>query len=61
MVQKILRVFREDLIKFYIQQYRFYDDYAHHPTEIKVVLEGVKKVYKNYEKVWYFNLIEFQD
>ena len=28
----------------------FYDDYAHHPTEIKVVLEGVKKVYKNYEK-----------
>ena len=23
----------------------FYDDYAHHPTEIKEVLEGVKKVY----------------
>ncbi len=23
----------------------FYDDYAHHPTEIKVVLEGVKKVF----------------
>ncbi len=32
----------------------FYDDYAHHPTEIKVVLEGVKKVYKNYEKVCVF-------
>ena len=25
----------------------FYDDYAHHPTEIKSVLEGLKKVYKN--------------
>jgi len=32
----------------------FYDDYAHHPTEIKVVLEGVSKVYKNYEKVCVF-------
>ena len=32
----------------------FYDDYAHHPTEIKVVLDGVNKVYKNYEKVCIF-------
>jgi len=32
----------------------FYDDYAHHPTEIKVVLEGVKKVYEGYEKVCIF-------
>tara|TARA_A100001015_G_scaffold310872_1_gene413025 strand:+ start:368 stop:1762 length:1395 start_codon:yes stop_codon:yes gene_type:complete len=32
----------------------FYDDYAHHPTEIKVVLEGVSKVYKGYEKVCIF-------
>ncbi len=24
----------------------FYDDYAHHPTEIKSILEGVKNVYK---------------
>ena len=32
----------------------FYDDYAHHPTEIKVVLDGVNKVYKNYEKVRIF-------
>ncbi len=32
----------------------FYDDYAHHPTEIKFVLEGVSKVYKNYEKVCIF-------
>ncbi len=32
----------------------FYDDYAHHPTEIKVVLDGVSKVYKGYEKVCVF-------
>ena len=32
----------------------FYDDYAHHPTEIKVVLEGVKKVFNNHDKVCIF-------
>ncbi len=32
----------------------FFDDYAHHPTEIKVVLEGVDKVYKGYDKVCIF-------
>ena len=32
----------------------FYDDYAHHPTEIKFVLEGVNKVYKGYDKVCIF-------
>ena len=25
----------------------FYDDYAHHPTEIKSILDGVKNVYKD--------------
>ncbi len=32
----------------------FYDDYAHHPTEIKVVLDGVNKVYKGYDTVCIF-------
>ena len=32
----------------------FYDDYAHHPTEISMVMEGVSKVYKGYEKVCVF-------
>ena len=32
----------------------FYDDYAHHPTEIKGVLEGVKNVYQNYKKICIF-------
>ena len=32
----------------------FYDDYAHHPTEIKEVLNGVKEVYKGFKKVCIF-------
>jgi len=32
----------------------FYDDYAHHPTEIKVVLDGIKNVYHKYDKVCIF-------
>ena len=39
---------------FTYKQIDFYDDYAHHPTEIKVVLEVVDKVYKNFEKVCIF-------
>ena len=32
----------------------FYDDYAHHPTEIKEVLSGVKAVYKKNEIICVF-------
>ncbi len=32
----------------------FYDDYAHHPTEIMEVLNGVNKVYQQFEKVCIF-------
>ena len=32
----------------------FFDDYAHHPTEIKTVLEGVSKVYNGFDKVCVF-------
>jgi UDP-N-acetylmuramate--alanine ligase len=32
----------------------FFDDYAHHPTEIKEVLNGIKNVYKDYEKICIF-------
>ena len=32
----------------------FFDDYAHHPTEIKVVLSGVNNVYKDFEKICIF-------
>ena len=39
---------------FTFNDVNFYDDYAHHPTEIKMVLDGVKEVYKDYEKVCVF-------
>ena len=32
----------------------FYDDYAHHPTEIKQVLDGVKKFTKIMKKICIF-------
>ncbi len=32
----------------------FFDDYAHHPTEIKFVLEGINKVYHKHDKVCIF-------
>ena len=39
---------------FSFQSVPFFDDYAHHPTEIKEVLNGVKKVYKNKEIICVF-------
>ena len=42
------------LIKFTYKEIDFYDDYAHHPTEIEFVLDGVNKVYKNFDKVCVF-------
>ncbi len=39
---------------FSFNNINFYDDYAHHPTEIKMVLDGVQKAYKGYEKVCVF-------
>ena len=39
---------------FSYNKIEFYDDYAHHPTEIKVVLEGIRKVFNNFEKICIF-------
>ena len=39
---------------FTFNDVNFYDDYAHHPTEIKMVLDGVNEVYKDYKKVCVF-------
>ena len=51
----ILKEFKEDFNKiFSYNDIDFYDDYAHHPTEIKFVLEGVKQVYSGFEKVCIF-------
>jgi UDP-N-acetylmuramate--alanine ligase len=39
---------------FKYRETEFYDDYAHHPTEIKEVLNGVKKVYGKEEIICIF-------
>ena len=39
---------------FSFQNIPFFDDYAHHPTEIKEVLNGVRQVYKDKEIVCIF-------
>ncbi len=39
---------------FVFREVTFFDDYAHHPTEIKEVLKGVKQVYKNEEIICVF-------
>ena len=35
---------------------QFFDDYAHHPTEISSILDGVKKVYNNRKIITIFEL-----
>jgi len=49
--QGVQRRFNQ-LFKF--QKAIFFDDYAHHPTEIKEVLNGVREVYKNWEIICVF-------
>ena len=39
---------------FTYQEVNFYDDYAHHPTEIKEVLNGVRAAYKKKEVICIF-------
>jgi UDP-N-acetylmuramate--alanine ligase len=39
---------------FTYRETSFYDDYAHHPTEIKEVLKGVRAVYKKEEVICIF-------
>ena len=39
---------------FSIKKREFFDDYAHHPTEIKAVIEGARQVHKNRKIVCVF-------
>ena len=39
---------------FVFREVTFFDDYAHHPTEIKELLKGVRQVYKNEEIICVF-------
>ena len=53
-LQKFKGVQRRFTHLFNHNKISFYDDYAHHPTEISSVLEGVKHVYKNKEIICVF-------
>jgi len=46
-LKRFLGIQRRFTKVFSINKREFYDDYAHHPTEIKTVLKSVKDVYKN--------------
>jgi len=45
-LKKFLGIERRFTEIFSIKKRKFFDDYAHHPTEIKAVLKGAKEVYK---------------
>ena len=39
----------------------FYDDYAHHPTEIRSILDGVSNVYKDRKIISCSNLTDIRE
>ena len=46
-LKKFLGIQRRFTKVFSLGDVDFYDDYAHHPTEIKAVINGDREVYKN--------------
>ncbi len=46
-LKKFLGIQRRFTKVFSVGKREFYDDYAHHPTEIKAVINGARQVYKN--------------
>ena len=53
-LEKFFGVQRRFTKIFSFQNVPFFDDYAHHPTEITEVLDGVREVYKNKEIICIF-------
>ena len=46
-LKKFLGIQRRFTKVFTIKKREFYDDYAHHPTEIRAVIKGARQVYKD--------------
>ena len=46
-LKKFLGIQRRFTKVFSIKKREFYDDYAHHPTEIRAVIKGARQVYKD--------------
>ena len=53
-LKKFLGIQRRFTKVFSIKKREFFDDYAHHPTEIKAGIEGARQVYKNRKIVCVF-------
>jgi len=53
-LKKFLGIQRRFTKVFSIKKRIFFDDYAHHPTEIKAVIKGAREVYKNRKIVCVF-------
>ena len=53
-LKKFLGIQRRFTKVFSIKKREFFDDYAHHPTEIKAVIEGARQVYENRKIVCVF-------
>ena len=48
------------MTKIFSKNNNDFDDYAHHPTEIQSILEGVKNVHKIKKLFQFLNLIAIQ-
>jgi len=53
-LKKFLGIQRRFTKVFSIQEREFFDDYAHHPTEIMAVINSAKEVYKNRKVITVF-------
>jgi len=53
-LKKFLGIQRRFTKIFSIKKREFYDDYAHHPTEIKAVINSARQVYKNRKVICVF-------
>ena len=53
-LKKFLGIQRRFTKVFSVKKREFFDDYAHHPTEIKAVIDGARQVYKNRKIVCVF-------
>ena len=53
-LKKFLGIQRRFTKVFSIEKKEFYDDYAHHPTEIRAVINGARQVYKDRKMICVF-------
>ena len=61
-LKKFLGIQRRFTKVFSIKKREFYDDYAHHPTEINIIINSAhKQVYKNRKIICVFQLQDIRE